>query len=234
MPLKLSVIIPAYNEEKTIATLIENVQKVTLKKSIKKEIIVVDDFSTDGTRKILLGLKGSNLKIFFHQKNQGKGTAIRTGLKHVTGDIILIQDADLEYNPSEYGKLLRPIIEDNKNVVYGTRLEYIKHNVKNMNRLHFIGNLFLTYITNLFYNTNITDMETGYKVFRKEVIDKIKLKAKRFDFEPEITAKILKKGYKICEVPITFKARKFDEGKKITWRDGIKALFYLIKYRFIN
>ncbi|MDP7323036.1 MAG: glycosyltransferase family 2 protein, partial [Candidatus Woesearchaeota archaeon] len=186
------------------------------------------------TRKILLGLKGSNLKIFFHQKNQGKGTAIRTGLKHVTGDIILIQDADLEYNPSEYGKLLRPIIEDNKNVVYGTRLEYIKHNVKNMNRLHFIGNLFLTYITNLFYNTNITDMETGYKVFRKEVIDKIKLKAKRFDFEPEITAKILKKGYKICEVPITFKARKFDEGKKITWRDGIKALFYLIKYRFIN
>ena len=198
MPLKLSVIIPAYNEEKTIATLIENVQKVTLKKSIKKEIIVVDDFSTDDTRKILLGLKGSNLKIFFHQKNQGKGTAIRTGLKHVTGDIILIQDADLEYNPSEYGKLLRPIIEDNKNVVYGTRLEYIKHNVKNMNRLHFIGNLFLTYITNLFYNTNITDMETGYKVFRKEVIDKIKLKAKRFDFEPEITAKILKKGYKIC------------------------------------
>jgi len=209
------------------------VQKAALN-GIKKEIIVVDDFSTDDTRKILLGLKGSNLKIFFHQKNQGKGTAIRTGLKHVTGDIILIQDADLEYNPSEYGKLLRPIIEDNKNVVYGTRLEYIKHNVKNMNRLHFIGNLFLTYITNLFYNTNITDMETGYKVFRKEVIDKIKLKAKRFDFEPEITAKILKKGYKICEVPITFKARKFDEGKKITWRDGIKALFYLIKYRFIN
>lgn len=233
MSLKLSVIIPVYNEEKTIGAVIGSVQKAALN-GIKKEIIVVDDFSTDGTRKILLGLKGSNLKIFFHQKNQGKGTAIRTGLKHVTGDIILIQDADLEYNPSEYGKLLRPIIEDNKNVVYGTRLEYIKHNVKNMNRLHFIGNLFLTYITNLFYNTNITDMETGYKVFRKEVIDKIKLKAKRFDFEPEITAKILKKGYKICEVPITFKARKFDEGKKITWRDGIKALFYLIKYRFIN
>ncbi|HJO01695.1 MAG TPA: glycosyltransferase family 2 protein [Candidatus Woesearchaeota archaeon] len=233
MSLKLSVIIPVYNEEKTIDAVIGSVQKAALN-GIKKEIIVVDDFSTDDTRKILLGLKGSNLKIFFHQKNQGKGTAIRTGLKHVTGDIILIQDADLEYNPSEYGKLLRPIIEDNKNVVYGTRLEYIKHNVKNMNRLHFIGNLFLTYITNLFYNTNITDMETGYKVFRKEVIDKIKLKAKRFDFEPEITAKILKKGYKICEVPITFKARKFDEGKKITWRDGIKALFYLIKYRFIN
>ena len=233
MSLKLSVIIPVYNEEKTIDAVIGSVQKVALK-DIKKEIIVVDDFSTDNTRKILLGLMDSNLKIFFHQKNQGKGTAIRTGLKHVTGDIILIQDADLEYNPSEYGKLLRPIIEDNKNVVYGTRLEYIKHNVKNMNRLHFIGNIFLTHITNLFYNTRITDMETGYKVFRKEVIDKIKLKAKRFDFEPEITAKILKKGYKIYEVPITFKARKFNEGKKITWRDGIKALFYLIKYRFIN
>ena len=233
MSLKLSVIIPVYNEEKTIDAVIGSVQKVALK-DIKKEIIIVDDFSTDNTRKILLGLMDSNLKTFFHQKNQGKGTAIRTGLKHVTGDIILIQDADLEYNPSEYGKLLRPIIEDNKNVVYGTRLEYIKHNVKNMNRLHFIGNIFLTHITNLFYNTRITDMETGYKVFRKEVIDKIKLKAKRFDFEPEITAKILKKGYKICEVPITFKARKFNEGKKITWRDGIKALFYLIKYRFIN
>ncbi len=142
MSLKLSVIIPAYNEEKTIGAVIGSVQKAALN-GIKKEIIVVDDFSTDDTRKILLGLKGSNLKIFFHQKNQGKGTAIRTGLKHVTGDIILIQDADLEYNPSEYGKLLRPIIEDNKNVVYGTRLEYIKHNVKNMNRLHFIGNIFL-------------------------------------------------------------------------------------------
>ena len=233
MSLKLSVIIPVYNEEKTIDAVIGSVQKVALK-DIKKEIIIVDDFSTDNTRKILLGLMDSNLKTFFHQKNQGKGTAIRTGLKHVTGDIILIQDADLEYNPSEYGKLLIPIIDDNKNVVYGTRLEYIKHNVKNMNRLHFIGNIFLTHITNLFYNTHITDMETGYKVFRKGVIDKIKLKAKRFDFEPEITAKILKKGYKICEVPITFRARKFDEGKKITWRDGVKALFYLIKYRFIN
>jgi glycosyltransferase involved in cell wall biosynthesis len=233
MSLKLSVIIPVYNEEKTIGAVIGSVQKVALK-DIKKEIIVVDDFSTDNTRKILLGLMDSNLKIFFHQKNQGKGTAIRTGLKHVTGDIILIQDADLEYNPSEYGKLLIPIIDDNKNVVYGTRLEYIKHNVKNMNRLHFIGNVFLTYITNLLYNTKITDMETGYKVFRKDVIDKINIKAKRFDFEPEITAKILKKGYTICEVPITFKARKFNEGKKITWRDGIKALFYLIRYRFFD
>lgn len=233
MSVRLSIIIPVYNEGRTISAIINKVQEVPLK-NIEKELIVIDDFSTDNTKEILMNLKGNNLKIFFHQKNQGKGAAIRTGLKHVTGDIILIQDADLEYDPSEYGKLLRPIIEDNKNVVYGTRLEYIKHNVKNMNRLHFIGNLFLTYITNLFYNAKITDMETGYKVFRKEVIDKINLKAKRFDFEPEITAKILKKGYKIYEVPITFKARKFDEGKKITWRDGIKALFYIIKYRFMD
>jgi glycosyltransferase involved in cell wall biosynthesis len=180
---KLSIIIPVYDEEKTILDIIDKIKKVNLK-NIKKEIVIVDDFSTD--------------------------------------------------NPREYTKLLKPIIEDNKKVVYGTRLEYIKHNVKNMNRLHFIGNVFLTHTTNLLYNTKITDMETGYKVFKKEVIEKIRFKAKRFDFEPEITAKILKQGYKIYEVPITFKARKFNEGKKITWRDGIKALFYLIKYRFTD
>ncbi|MAH33639.1 glycosyl transferase [archaeon] len=230
---KLSIIIPVYDEEKTILDIIGKVKKVNLK-NIKKEIVIVDDFSTDNTRKILEKLKDGSIKIFFHKKNQGKGTAIRTGLNHITGDIILIQDADSEYDPREYTKLLKPIIEDNKKVVYGTRLEYIKHNVKNMNRLHFIGNVFLTHTTNLLYNTKITDMETGYKVFKKEVIEKIRFKAKRFDFEPEITAKILKQGYKIYEVPITFKARKFNEGKKITWRDGIKALFYLIKYRFTD
>lgn len=209
------------------------VLKVSLK-NLKKEIIIVDDFSVDNTRSILKNLKRKNIKKLCHKKNLGKGFAIRTGLKHATGDIILIQDADLEYNPQEYNNLLKPILEDNRNVVYGTRLEYIKNNVKNMNKLHFIGNIFLTYFTNLLYNAKITDMETGYKIFRKEVINKIKLKAKRFDFEPEITAKILKKGYKIYEVPITFKAREFDEGKKITWIDGIKALFYLIKYRFMD
>ena len=231
--MKLSIIIPVYNEEKHILEVIGKVKKVKLN-NIIKEIIVVDDFSTDSTKKILSELKDSSLKIFFHQKNHGKGAAIRTALKHATGDIILIQDADLEYNPKEYPKLLKPIIENKTKVVYGSRLETIKKDLKNMYKLHYIGNIFLTLMTNLLYGTKITDMETGYKVFRREVIKDMKLRAKRFDFEPEITAKILKKGYKIKEVPIDVVARKFNEGKKITWRDGVKALYYLIKYRFTD
>lgn len=233
MPIKLSIIIPAYNEEKTIKEIINRVVKVPLD-NIKKEIIIVDDFSTDKTREILKKIKNSNIKIFYHLKNIGKGGAIRTALKHARGDIILIQDADLEYKPAEYLKLLTPIIKGNKDVVYGTRLVYIKSIKRNMNIVHFIGNLFLTFMTNILYGSKISDMETGYKVMKKEVLSKIKLNAKRFDFEPEITAKILKQGYKIYEVPITFRARKFKEGKKITWRDGIKAIYYLIKYRFVD
>mgnify|MGYP001434965879 CR=1 FL=1 len=231
--MKLSIIIPAYNEEKTILEVISRVKKTKLK-NIIKEIIIVDDFSADNTKKILSNLKDSSIKIFFHQKNQGKGSAIRTGLKHATGDIILIQDADLEYDPAEYQKLLKPIIENKTMIVYGSRLETIRKDLKNMYKLHYIGNAFLTAVTNLLYGSKITDMETCYKVFKKEVIKNIKLKAKRFDFEPEITAKILKKGCKIVEIPINFKGRRFDEGKKITWVDGIKALYYLIKYRFID
>jgi len=231
--MKLSIIIPAYNEEKTISELLDRVKKVKLK-DITKEIIIVDDFSKDGTKKIISNLRDKNIKIFSHQKNLGKGAAIRTGLNHATGDIILIQDADLEYDPEEYGKLLKPIIEKKTKVVYGSRVEAIRKNLKNMYKLHYIGNVFLTFITNILFGAKITDMETCYKVFRKEVIKGIKLRAKRFDFEPEITAKILKKGYRIKEIPIDFKGRKFDEGKKITWKDGIKALFYLIKYRFVN
>jgi len=231
--MKLSIIIPVYNEEKTILKVLDKVKKVKLN-DITKEIILVDDFSTDGTKNILSELKDSSLKIFFHQKNHGKGAAIRTALKHATGDIIIIQDADLEYEPEEYPKLLEPIIENETKVVYGSRLKAIRKNIKNMYKLHYIGNTVLTLMTNLLYGTKITDMETCYKVFRKEVIKDMKLKAKRFDFEPEITAKILKKGYKIKEVPINFVGRKFDEGKKITWKDGIKALYYLIKYRFVD
>ena len=230
--MKLTVIIAVYNEEKSILEVINKVKNVKLN-GIEKEIIIVDDFSTDDTRKILEELNG-DLKIFFHQKNQGKGAAIRTALKHATGDIILIQDADYEYNPTEYEKLLKPIIENETKVVYGSRLNAIKKNLQKMYKLHYLGNLFLTIMTNILYGAKITDMETGYKVFRKEVIENINLKAKRFDFEPEITAKILKKGYKITEVPINFIGRNFDEGKKITWKDGIKALFYLIKYRFTD
>jgi len=231
--MKLSITIPTYNEGKSIMKVIKKVKKVRLK-NITKEVIIIDDSSTDDTKRILSKLKDKNLKIFFHQKNQGKGAAIRTALKHATGDVILIQDADLEYDPNEYEKLLKPIIEGKTKVVYGSRFESIRKNLEKMYKLHYFGNLFLTVVTNILYGAKITDMETGYKVFRKEVIEGIKLRASRFDFEPEITAKILKKGYKIKEVPINFMGRKFSEGKKITWKDGVKALYYLFKYRFVD
>ena len=230
---KLSIIIPVYNECKTVKKVVSEIKKAELK-NILKEIILIDDFSSDGTRRILKSMKDKSLKILFHEKNMGKGSAIRTGLRYATGDIILIQDADLEYEPKEFSKLLKPIIENKTMVVYGSRLSAIKKNIKNMYKLHYLGNLFLTSMTNLLYGTRISDMETGYKVFRREVIKGMDLKAKRFDFEPEITAKILKKGYKIYEVPIGFTGRKFEEGKKITWLDGIKAAYYLIKYRLLD
>ena len=226
---KLSIIIPVYNEEKTLKEIIDRVKRVKLS-NITKEIIVVDDFSKDDTRNILSKIKG--IKKVYHKKNMGKVAAIKTGLKNSTGDLVLIQDADLEYNPSDYPKLLKPIMQNKTKVVYGSRFEVIRKNLKYMYKLHYIGNLFLTFLTNLLYNTRITDMETGYKLLRKEVIDGITIKANGFDFEPEITAKLLKKGYKIIEVPIGFVGRHFDEGKKITWIDGIKAVYYLLKYRF--
>src|SRR3989338_1647600 len=232
----LSIVIPVYNEESTIRKVLEKVIDAEVK-GVKKEIIVVEDFSTDNTRKILkdiLKLKKFQVNVFFHDRNMGKGSAIRTGLKNAKGDIMLIQDADLEYNPEEYKKLLEPILKGESDVVYGTRIEYIKANIRRMNLIHFIGNLFLTYITNLLYKSNITDMETGYKVFRKKIIDGIKLKSKRFDFEPEITAKILKTGLKIHEIPVTFNARNFKEGKKITVLDGFKAAYCLVKFRFFD
>ena len=233
MQTKLSIIIPAYNEEKTITEVVSRVLKVPLS-NIKKEIIIVDDFSTDKTKETLNKIKSDNIKLFYHQKNMGKGSAIRTALRHATGAIILIQDADLEYSPEDYPKLISPILDKKTNVVYGTRLSYIKSHKRNMYWLHYFGNWILTLITNILFNSRLTDMETCYKVFTKEMIENIKLRSKRFDFEPEITAKILKSGHKIYEVPIIFQARNFDEGKKITWRDGIKAFYYLIKYRFVD
>ena len=228
---RLSIIIPVYNEEGTIKQVIEKVKSVKLK-DFFKEIIVVEDCSTDKTKEVLKNIKDDSLKMFYHNTNKGKGAAIRTALKNSTGDIILIQDADLEYNPEEYPKLQKPFEDKHVKVVYGSRLEVIRKNLSKMYKLHYFGNLVLTLLTNVLYGTKISDMETCYKVFRREVVENINLKSRRFDFEPEITAKILKKGFKIHEIPIDFHGRKFDEGKKITWVDGVKAAYYLLKYRF--
>lgn len=233
---KLSILIPVYNEEKTIKPLLERLENLTLPYNLEKEIILVDDSSTDNTKNILKEIKKH--KIFFHEKNKGKGHSIRTGIKHSTGDMIIIQDADLEYSPEQIPNLIEPIIKGKSKVVYGSRFLNQKLSLfgknKTMFPLHFIGNTILTYFTNLLYKTNLTDMETCYKLISKEAIDKIELKSKRFDFEPEITAKIIKKGYKIYEIPIEFNPRNWDQGKKITKLDGLKALYYLIKYRFFD
>jgi len=223
--LKLSIIIAAYQEEKTIAKVLKRVLDVKLD-GIRKEIIVVDDGSNDGTFEEAKKFKG--IKFFRLEKNQGKGAAVRKGMEHATGDVILIQDADLEYNPLEYPSLLKPILDGEADVVYGSRILGVHHN---MYKIHKFGNQLLTIITNLFFGTKLTDMETCYKVFKRDVLKGIKLRARRFDFEPEITTKILKLGYKIREVPISFKPRSFKEGKKITWIDGLKSLYYIIKYR---
>lgn len=228
--MKLSIIIPVYNEEKTLETILKRVESVPL--DLEKEIIIIDDASKDSTRDILKNINSPHIKILYHEVNKGKGSAIRTGLKQATGDILLIQDADLEYSPEEYPKLLQPILNGTTKVVYGSRF---KGKMLGPNLFsHVIGNKILTFITKILYFRNISDMETCYKVFKKEILNNITLKAKRFDFEPEITAKIIKKGYKIYEVPITYESRLFDQGKKITWRDGIKALYYLIKYRIMD
>jgi len=226
--MKLSIIIPVYNEKETILKILEKIKNVRLG-NIKKEIIIIDDFSKDGTRELLRKLR--KYKIFFHEKNKGKGSAIRTGLKHSTGNLILIQDADLEYDPNDYPRLIKPILDGKTSVVYGSRF-LIKRKARY--KVYYLGNIILSWITRILYSRRITDMETCYKIFKKEVIKDINLKAKRFDFEPEITVKIIKKGYKIMEIPIWYKCRAFKEGKKITWKDGVKAIWYLLKYRFVN
>lgn len=225
---KLSVIIPVYNEKDTIEEILRRVQRVR----INKEIVVVDDFSTDGTRETLQKLAATNeLRVLFHPKNRGKGAAIRTALEHATGDIIIIQDADLEYDPSDYRKVIRPILTGKAKVVYGSRF-LGEHRA--MYFWHMVGNKLLTLLTNVLYDTTLTDMETCYKAFAAEVIKPVEVRADRFDFEPEITAKVLKRGYRIYEVPISYAGREFNEGKKIGWKDGLAALYYLFKYRFVD
>lgn len=226
----VSIIIPVYNEKETILKVLENVIKAEAG-FLKKEIIIVDDGSTDGSRELLRNIN-ADVKVFFHLKNKGKGAAIRTGLQHATGDIVLIQDADLEYNPNNYNTLLHPIQEGTASVVYGYRFQFRRTFDKNMYYTHCIGNIILTLMTNILYNANLNDMETGYKVMKRDILHDIELKADGFDIEPEITAKILKKGIKIYQVPIEFKPRSFDAGKKITWKDGIIAAGVLIRCKF--
>ena len=228
---KVSIIIPVYNEKDTILLLLEKVVEANFA-GLEKEIILVDDCSTDGTTKILENLK-SKYTIFFHEKNQGKGAAIRTAIKGANGDYIVIQDADLEYLPDDYDKLLPLLINNEADVVYGSRFKN-KENSKNFILKNKIANKFLTILTNILYGAEITDMETCYKAFKSSFIKNIKIKANRFDFEPEITAKILKQKVRLKEVPISYAGRGHEEGKKINWKDGIHAILTLIKYRFID
>jgi len=223
----ISIIIPTYNEAKTIREVLERVTKAVLP-GWQKEIIVVDDGSVDTTAAILKKWQ-DRVTVVNLLRNQGKGAAVTAGLRRATGDIILIQDADLEYSPDDYPILLAPFENDRVTAVYGSR--FLGSHLSTM-FVYALGNKFVTFVTNILYNTNITDMETGYKAFRKAAVKDFDIRAKRFDFEPEITVKLLRSGHQIYEVPISYFGRKFEEGKKLTWRDGIVALVTLIKYRW--
>ncbi len=227
--LKLSVIIPCYNEKETIEEIVAAVRAVGL----AHEIIIVDDGSTDGTRDLLPQWADDPLvRVVYHEHNQGKGAAVRTGFKTAVGEVFLIQDADLEYDPREYPSLLKPIEEGKSKVVYGSR--FLGGPRKTMFFWNMIANRGLTLITNVLYNSIISDMETCYKVFRAEVVHDLTLRSRRFEFEPEITAKVLKRGYRIYEVPISYNGREWNEGKKIKWTDAPIAAWTLFRYRFTN
>ena len=227
--MKLSVVIPVYNEKNALLEIVDRVRQVAL----PKEIIIVDDFSTDGTRSILQGLsRFEDLKIVLQPQNRGKGAALRRGFEEVAGDIVVIQDADLEYDPAEYPVLIQPILDNKADVVYGSRFLAGPHRV--LLFWHSVGNRFLTTLSNMLTDLNLTDMETCYKVFRVDVLKKIKLREDRFGFEPEFTAKVARARCKIYEVPISYHGRDYTEGKKIGWKDGVAAIYFIIKYRFVN
>lgn len=226
--MKISVIMPVYNEIQTITEIITRVQDVQL----EKELIIVDDFSTDGTREYLHTLDVENIKVFFHEQNKGKGAALQTGFQHVTGNVVVIQDADLEYNPEEYYLLLKPILDNRADVVYGSR--FLTGSERRVLLFwHSLGNKFLTFLSNMITDLNLSDMETCYKMFKADILKEIRIEQNRFGFEPEFTVKIAKKRYRIYEVGISYSGRDYSEGKKIGWKDGVAVLWYLIKYQFL-
>jgi glycosyltransferase involved in cell wall biosynthesis len=228
--MKLSVVMPVFNEVQTIEEILARVQAAPF----DKEIVVVDDYSTDGTVDLLkkIGGETENIRVFYHDRNRGKGAALRTGFAGVRGDIVIIQDADLEYDPREYPRMLEPILDGRADVVYGSRFLGGPHRV--LFFWHYVGNQFLTLLSNMLSNLNLTDMETCYKAFRREVLEGLALKSDRFGFEPEFTMKVAKRRYRIYEVPISYSGRTYEEGKKINWKDGVAAIFAIIRFRFMD
>lgn len=226
---KLSVVVPVYNERNTVVEVVRRMRAVELPDGIEREIIVIDDGSTDGTRDVLRQLGDSTVRILMHEANRGKGASVRTGLALATGDYVIIQDADLEYDPDDWPRLIAPVMRGRARVVYGSRFTGER---RNMLLLHWIGNRMLSLVTNVLFNSTLSDMETCYKLVDRTLLNDLALRSDHFDIEPEITAKILKRGIRIYEVPISYMGREFDEGKKITWRDGFAALWTLVKFRF--
>ena len=227
--MKLSIVIPVYNEKKTLSELVSRVEAVNL----EKEIIIIDDASTDGTRDLLKKYEGQErFKVIYQSKNAGKGSALRAGFEKAEGEIIIVQDGDLEYDPKEYPQLIKPILDGRADVVYGSRFLGGTHRVCFF--WHYVGNKVLTTISNMCTNLCLTDMETGYKIFRREVLDAFTLKCNRFGFEPEFTSKVARHAFRIYEVPISYSGRGYEEGKKIDWKDGVAALWFIFRFRFFS